>query len=154
MVWVPTVDIFITWFNNLIVQWHDQKYFTLTYPFCCCCCLFSIWLFLLQLSQINWCEQTWNLLVVVQVMEMQLSRLGPIMFFSLSWEYSSCLLFCQFLALWKTCWDNCSFSNHLLWHLFKPWLLLSGILWIIVMVENNILCRVLYLYYILCDVLF
>jgi len=71
-------------------------------------CLYSLFGFsLLRWSPNTWCEQIWKLLVVIQVMEMQLCKLGSI--FVLVWSTICVLLFCNSLQSWAICCRNCFF---------------------------------------------
>jgi len=53
------------------MQLYDKTFFTLTYPFCFVVCIFCGFL-ILRWSSIYWCEQMWELLVVIRVMETSL----------------------------------------------------------------------------------
>jgi len=50
------------------MQLYGKTFFTLAYPFCLFVCLVCS-LLLLWWSSIYWCEQMWQLLMVLRVME-------------------------------------------------------------------------------------
>ena len=77
------------WLLNCM-QLYDKTFFTLTYPFCFVVCIFCGFL-ILRWSSIYWCEQMWELLVVIRVMETSLHNL--------SWVGFPCSKF-SFKPLW------------------------------------------------------
>jgi len=53
------------------MQWYDKSFSTLAYPFCLFVCSMCGFI-LLRWSSIYWCEQMWELPVVIRVMEISL----------------------------------------------------------------------------------